>query len=338
MKVGNLYFGKVGNLIFAFPQRISIYFYEMAQRIFFLLCFAMISNFLQAQDKKDTIILVDNNYITLSEVVVNNELDVSYFISRVKNDTTFYKAFKNLRIIGYDAINDIRMLDKKGNIEASLRSKTKQIHQGNCRTMEVLEETATGHIYDRNKNFNYYTAQMYASLFFTKGKICGETNTVKGHEFSADNLRGMEKHKEQLKMLFFNPGRKIEGLPFISNKTAIFDESMANRYDMEIDFKTYKGQLCYVFSIKAKDNKTHRVVVEEMVTWFTEKDFEIVARNYSLNYDAGVYDLKVNMDVQMVRVGDLLLPGVITYNGNWKAIFKKRERGIFTATLSNFRL
>lgn len=310
----------------------------MAQRIFFLVCFVVISNDLAAQDKKDTTIQVDNNYITLSEIVVNNALDVPYFISRVKNDTTFYKAFKNLRIIGYNAINDIRMLDKKGNVEASLRSKTTQTRKDNCRTMEVLEETTTGDIYDQHKNFNYYTAQMYASLFFTKGKICDETNIVKGHEFSSNNLKGMEKHKEQLKMLFFNPGRKIEGLPFISNKTAIFDESMADRYDMDIDFKSYKGQPCYVFSIKAKENKTHRVVVEEMVTWFTEKDFEIVARNYSLNYDAGVYDFDVNMDVQMTRVGELLVPGVITYNGNWKAIFKKRERGIFTATLSDFKL
>ncbi len=310
----------------------------MAPRIFLLLCLVIISACLPAQVKKDTSILIDNNFITLSEVVVNNALDVPYFISRVKNDTTFYKAFKNLRVIGYNAINDVRMLDKRGNIEASLRSKTRQIRQGDCRTMEVLEETVTGDMYDLNKNYNYYTTQMYASLFFTNGMICGETNIVKGHDFSANNLNGMEKHKEQLKMLFFNPGRKIEGLPFISNKTALFDESMADRYDMDIDFKTYRGQPCYVFSIKAKKNKTHRVVVEEMVTWFTEKDFEIVARNYSLNYDAGVYDFKVNMDVQMTRVEGLLVPAVITYNGNWKAIFKKRERGIFTATLSDFKL
>ena len=310
----------------------------MVQRFFLFLFFVGISAYLPAQVKKDTAVLIDNNYITLSEVVVNNQLDVPYFISRVKNDTTFYKAFKNLRVIGYNAINDIRMLDKNGNIEASLRSKTKQIREGNCRTMEVLEETSTGDIYDKDKVFNYYTAQMYAGLFFTKGKICGENNIVKGHEFSSDNLKGMEKHKEQLKMLFFNPGRKIEGLPFISNKTAIFDESMADRYDMKIDYKTYRGQPCYVFSIKAKDNKTHRVVVQEMITWFTENNFEIVARNYSLKYDAGVYDFNVNMDVQMERVGDLLVPGVITYNGNWKAIFKRRERGVFTATLSDFKL
>lgn len=310
----------------------------MVQRILLLLPCLVFSACLTAQNKGDTTIQVDNNFITLSEVVVNNQLDVPYFISRVKNDTTFYKAFKNLRILNYTAINDIRMLDKRGKMEASLRSKTRQLRKDNCRTMEKLEETVTGDMYDKDRNFNYYTAQMYASLFFTKGKICGETNIVKGNEFSADNLKGMEKHKEQLKMLFFNPGRKIDGLPFISNKTAIFDESMANRYDMDIDFKSYNGQPCYVFSIKAKDNKTHRVVVEEMVTWFTEKDFEIVARNYSLNYDAGVYDFNVKMDVQMVRVGELLVPGLITYNGNWKAIFKKRERGVFTATLSDFKL
>lgn len=323
---------------FTFFQRISIYFYGMVQKFLLFTCLIFCSGFLFAQEKKDSTIKVDENFITLSEVVVNNKLNVPYFISRVKNDTTFYKAFRNLRIIGYNAINDIRMLDKKGDVQASLRSKTQQVHRDNCRTMNVLEETSTGDIYDTDRNFNYYTAQMYASLFFTNGKICGESNIVKGHEFSANNLKGMEKHKQQLKMLFFNPGRKIEGLPFISNKTAIFDESMADYYDMAIDYKSYNGQPCYVFSIKAKDNKRNKVVVEEMVTWFTEKDFEIVARNYSLNYDAGVYDFNVNMDVQMVRAGPLLVPGVITYKGNWKAIFKKRERGVFTATLSDFRL
>ena len=103
--------------------------------------------YLCGQQKKDTTVKVDGNYITLSEIVVNNKLDVASFIERVKNDTTFYKAFRNLRIIGYTSLNDIRMLDKDGNIEASLRSKTKQIRTGNCRKMEVLEQTATGDMY-----------------------------------------------------------------------------------------------------------------------------------------------------------------------------------------------
>ena len=36
--------------------------------------------------------------VTLSEVVVRNNINMAKFIERVKNDTTFYKAFRNLRI------------------------------------------------------------------------------------------------------------------------------------------------------------------------------------------------------------------------------------------------
>src|SRR5665647_1532125 len=199
----------------------------------------LLSSFLSAQDKNDTTIKVDNNYITLSEIVVNNKLDIASFIERVKNDTTFYKAFRNLHIIGYTSMNDIRMLDKKGNIQSSLLSKTKQIRSGNCRKMEVLEQATTGDMYDDEGNFNYYTAQMYSGLFFTRDSVCGEDNIVKGREFSTQGLSGIEKHKQQLKMLFFNPGKKINGLPFISGKTEIFGKSMADNYDMRIDLRNF---------------------------------------------------------------------------------------------------
>jgi len=309
----------------------------MIKKNFATVILLLFSFFLFAQDKKkDTIIKVDNNYITLSEIVVNNKLDIAYFIERVKNDTTFYKAFRNLHIVGYTSLNDIRMLDKKGNIQSSLLSKTKQIRSGNCRKMEVLEQATTGDMYDDEGNFNYYTAQMYSGLFFTRDSVCGEDNIVKGREFSTQGLSGIEKHKEQLKMLFFNPGKKINGLPFISGKTEIFDESMADKYDMNIDYQNYNNTDCYVFTVKVKDNKKSDVVINEMTTWFNEKTFEIVARNYSISYDAGVYDFNVNMEVQMTKVGDLLVPSVLRYNGNWKVIFKKREHGIFTATLFDF--
>ncbi|MEO6820831.1 MAG: hypothetical protein ABI266_07905 [Ginsengibacter sp.] len=296
----------------------------------------MQSSYVFAQ-QKDSTIKVGDNYITLSEIVVNNQLDVPSFIQRVKDDTTFYKAFKNLRVIGFTAFNDIRMLDKKGNVQASLRSKTRQLRADNCRTMEVLEQQSTGDIYGKDGQFNYYTAQMYAGLFFTKGKVCGENNIVKGNDFSTNGLSGIEKHKEQLKMLFFNPGKKINGLPFISNKTPIFDESMADNYNMDIDFKEYNGQPCYVFTIKSKPDKKGDVVIQEMTTWFTEKKFDIVSRNYLLSYNAGVYDFNVDMEVQMTRFGDLMVPALLKYNGDWKVVLKKRERGVFTATLFDFK-
>lgn len=297
--------------------------------------FCLLGSMLKAQNK-DTVIKVAQKTITLSEVVVDNKLNVPGFINRIKNDSSFYKAFRNLHILNYSAINDIRMMDKKGNAQASLFSKTKQFRTNNCRSMEVTEENSTGNFYDDLHQYNYYTAQMYASLFFTRDSICGEDNIVSGKEFSTEGKSGMEKHKEQLKMLFFNPGKRIKGLPFMSSKTAIYDDDMAEYYDMSIDMDDYNKTSCYIFKQKVKEGKEDDVVVDEMTTWFDDKTFEVVARNYTLSYSAMVYDFKVSMEVQMTHAGDLLVPSLIRYNGNWKAVFKKRERGVFTATLFDF--
>jgi hypothetical protein len=129
--------------------------------------------------------------VTLSEVVVRNNLDISKFLERIKNDTTFYKAFRTLRILGFTSLNDIRMMDKEKNVKASLQSKTVQHVKNGCRTMETLQESTTGNMYDKNKNFNYYTAQLYASLFFTKQEVCGEDNIVKGVELSTKSKSGI---------------------------------------------------------------------------------------------------------------------------------------------------
>ena len=137
-------------------------------------------------------------------------------------------------------------------------------------------------------------------------------------------------------MLFFNPGKKIEGLPFISGKTAIFDDDMADRYDFEIDMQDYNKVSCFVLKQKVKPGYEDDVVLDEMTTWFDANTYDVLSRNYSLSYDAGVYDFNVSMEVKLKRVGALLLPELIRYNGDWKMLFKKRERGIFTATLFDF--
>lgn len=286
---------------------------------------------------QDSSVLVGKKVITLSEIVLNNKLNVPAFIDRIKSDTSFYKAFRNLRILNYSSINDVRMLDKDNNSQASLYSKIKQLRDSNCRRMEVFEEQSTGDFYTDDHQYNYYTAQMYASLFFTNGMICGEDNIVAGSTFSTAGKSGLEKHKEQLKMLFFNPGKKINGLPFIADKTSIYDDDMADVYDMSVDMDEYNKTSCYIFKQKVKPGKESKVVVDEMTTWFDDKTFEVIARNYTLSYNAGVYDFKVQMEVQMTHVGNYLVPALIRYNGNWKTIFKKRERGVFTATLFDFR-
>ena len=285
----------------------------------------------------DSLVHIGKKTITLSEVVVDNKLNIPAFIERIKNDSSFYKAFRNLHILGFTSINDIRMNDSDGKIKAGLRSTTKQIRSRNCRTMQTIDEQVTGDMYDENREFNYYTAKMYASLFFTKDSVCGEDNIVTGREFSTKGKSGMEKNKEQLRMLFFNPGKRINGLPFISNKTAIYDDEMADKYDMNIDIDMHNNTSCYIFTQKVRPENKDDVVVDEMITWFNTQTYEVVARNYSLSYSAAVYDFKVSMEVEMTKYGEYLVPSLIRYVGNWKAISKKRERGVFTATLFDFK-
>jgi len=292
----------------------------------------------QEQDSLDTDRLA--KMVSLSEVIVRTDLNVPKFIDRVKKDTTFYKAFRTLHIVGFTSWNDIKIKDKKGKIKASLVSKTKQVRNRNCRSMEVLSEKTTGDFYDSDRNNNYYTGQLYAGLFFTNGSICNENNVVKGIDFRPKSQSGMEKHKEQLKMLFFNPGKRIPGIPFIGEKIDIFNPERARLYDFIIDFGEYEGQSCYVFSIKVKNDLDHAdknsVVIDSMVTWFNAKTMEVMARNYDMSYDAGVYDFDVHMEVQMTKFGNLLVPKLLRYIGNWDVVLKKRERGIFTATLFDF--
>jgi hypothetical protein len=277
--------------------------------------------------------------VNLSEVVVRSDLNVAKFLQRIKNDTTFYKAFRNLHMLRFTSLNDIRMLDKKGTVIASLQSKTRQLRNGGCRTMEVLDEKTTGDMKD-GSDYNYYTAQLYAGLFFTQGKVCGETNIVVGAMRNVRNKKGFEKNKEQLKMLFFNPGQKIPGIPFIGDKLDIFDERLASYYNFNIDFTNLNGQDCYLFSIERRDDLTaaerNAIVFDNITTWFNAKTMEIVARNYDLSYNTVVYDFDVHMEVEMTHFGTLLVPQVLRYKGNWDVAFKKRERGVFTATLFDF--
>jgi len=289
---------------------------------------------------QDTTFNEGGQKFTLSDAIVRNNFDYKAILQKIKEDTSFYKAFKTLRTIGYSSYNYVQMKDKNEKVVATLNSKTKQTRKDNCRTMEVLEEQVTGNLRDAWGNYNYVTPSLYASLFFTKGSICGETNIVKG---KVREIRGsgIEKAKEQLKMLFFNPGKKIAGIPLIGNKLDLYDESAHELYEYKLDYVEYHGQLVYVFDVQPKQDlgfiNKNRVVVDQMITWFDPRTLEVLGRNYSLSYKAGVYDFNVQMEVEMTYFNGLLVPKILRYKGNWDVVFKKREIGLFTATLFDFK-
>ena len=291
---------------------------------------------------QDTTLNIENQTFTLADAIVRNNFEYKDILAKIKRDTSFYKAFKTLRTIGYSSFNHIEMYDKNQKMEASLDSRTRQNRIGDCRTMDVIEEKTFGNLRDSKGEYNYVTPSLYASLFFTKGKICGETNIVKGKKRTIQGS-GIEKAKEQLKMLFFNPGEKIPGIPMIGNKLDLYDDNAHELYDYRLDYVDYHGKLAYVFEIKPKEDlgffAKDRVVVDQMITWFNPTTLEVLGRNYSLSYKAGVYDFNVQMEVEMTYTPNgLLVPKILRYKGDWDVVFKKRERGLFTATLFDFKV
>ncbi len=304
----------------------------------FLMCMSLVGH----SWAQDTTLNVANQSFTLTDAIVRNNFDYKAILEKIKRDTSFYKAFKTLRTIGYSSFNHIEMYDKNQRMEASLDSRTRQYRIGGCRTMDVLEEKTFGKLRDRKGEYNYVTPSLYASLFFTKGKICGETNIVKGKKRTIQGS-GIEKAKEQLKMLFFNPGEKIPGIPMIGNKLDLYDDNAHELYNYRLDYVDYHGKLAYVFEIKPKEDlgffAKDRVVVDQMITWFNPSTLEVLGRNYSLSYKAGVYDFNVQMEVEMTYTPNgLLVPKILRYKGDWDVVFKKRERGLFTATLFDFKV
>jgi hypothetical protein len=116
---------------------------------------------------------------------------------------------------------------------------------------------------------------------------------------------------------------------------------MSELYEFVLDMENYQGENVYVFRIAALPDlpagSRSDIVLNRVDTWFHPSDMRILARRYDLSYRAGVYDFDVRMEVEMTRIGELLVPSLLRYTGNWKVALKKREQGIFTATLFGFR-
>lgn len=283
---------------------------------------------IEAQDVDTTIM---GMHFTMDEVVIKsakNGWDVNGFIRRMKEDTTFYKAFLGLRMVAYTSDNEISFFDEKGKTIAHLENRTEQSIRGNCRTVNISREKVTGNYYDRKKNPRYYTAELMQNLFFrTRVNECGQSDNIKQNYAPKGQI---EKHKEQLKQLVFNPGSKVEGIPFIGKKASVFeDKGVRQRYDFRLKYVMYQGEECYFFQAIPKEEYKDEVVYNQLDTWFRVSDYAIVARDYALSYSTLFYDFDVVMKVRLEKAGARLLPSSIDYKGNWHIFSKKRERSQF---------
>jgi hypothetical protein len=271
--------------------------------------------------------------VELDTFVAKSGFDINAFIRRVKNDTTFYKAFKSMRLVPYTAVNDINVLGKNNTTIASLHSKTTQKMNKGCRHTEVQEQQITGDFYKRDGNYNYYTAKLFAYLFFAPKPVCNQNDIVAG-SLEERGEGQMEKSAWELKQLIFNPGGKITGVPFMGSRESIFSPEEARKYKFKITRQQLDGVACFMFSITPGEGFEHKVLYNELTTWFRTDDYSIVARNYSLSYNTLIYDFDVNMKVRTRQIGKKLYPTSVSYDGNWHVFTRKREKVKFNIAIT----
>ncbi len=255
---------------------------------------------------------------------------VEDFIAMVTEDESFYNAFRNIRFKSYLSTNNINMFDKKGEIKAAFNNLIQQHSDGNCRTMEVLDETIKGKYFKSKRTHKFYTGKLHDRLFLTHGRQC-ENPDIRINEIKSKSK--MEKYIAELKKLIFKPGSEAD-IPFIGKKTAIFSPKMAKYYDYKISSQQYlDGVDCYVFSATVKPkyfNKPNKTVIKNLVTFIDKSDFQVVARDYRLAYATAVYDFDVRMKIELIKLGEKYLPTLIEYDGNWDIPTQKPEIAKFT--------
>lgn len=298
-------------------------------KIVLILIFSLFFFSLQGQEKEvsmdiSAIVFLDSFVVTASK----KGFDVADFIDIIQKDESFFQAFHNLRFKEYYSNNRIEVYNRKQEIKTAYTNRVQQEIEGNCRTMQTLEEKVEGNFFKNKKKrkYRYYTAKMHDQVFLTHGTVCGEPDQP---SISKDNLSGIDKHVNELKKLIFQPGKEVE-VPIIGGKTAIFKEDMLQYYDFSIYSKPYLDEKdCYVFRAVAKQNKnSSKTIIKYLETYLDKNSFQIVARNYHLKYN-GLFSFDVKMKVELNQIEGKYLPTFIEYNGAWKIPMQKRERVMF---------
>ena len=276
-------------------------------------------------------VIIDSTIVVTAE---RSGFDTGDFIRLVRNDSSFFEAFHNLRSVSFEADNQMQFYTRSDEPSASYRSKTIQTSDGNCRTMEVGEQHTTGKFFKRSGKYRFYTARMYDRVFFTHGEVCGGEAMLE-EELEA---KGIQKYYNELKRLIFQPGERVQ-VPLIGGKAAIFDNRLAKYYDYFITSKPFtNGVDCYVFAVAVKpefrERKTGKTVIKYLETFFEKGNLQIVGRKYHLAY-AGIFDFDVTMDVELMKIGEKYFPKVVSYDGFWNIPTRKMEKARFTARFKN---
>lgn len=267
--------------------------------------------------------------------------DVNNFIEMVREDTSFYQAFKNLRLISHNAKHDQEFFNEKGKSIDFYTAKTLLLPSGNCKEIQFISKETSKTYNKKNGELKYLTAKLYEKVFLPSGKICTNANTETSNK---KNEGIIDYYYEELKRFIFQPGEKAN-IPLIGNKTALFSEKMKKYYHYKIASKNYSdGTPCYVFTIKVKDEyserKSGKTIIKFMETYFSRKDFRVMGREYEVEYPGPFFSFNILVNVNLDYLGNnQYIPQMVNYSGKWDIPGRKQEIGKFkmelTSTKSN---
>jgi len=271
-------------------------------------------------------------------ISVKRGFDKEDFIRMVREDTSFYKAFKNLKCLSNKSSSNLTVLNKESNEKASFNRKATQ-HVANRRMwITVDEENVQGKLYKRNGEHRYYTAEMFDHIFFPKDTVRVSNIIRSGTGEKQDGKN--ERNKDKLKLLIFNPGAEVGGVPLVGKKMAIFDPKMVKYYNYRISKEMYRDTIsCYVFSCEAKPGKGEdKTVIKSLKSYFDRSTFNVVSRSYKLEYTSLLFDFNVNINVDLTTHAGFLVPEKIEYSGYWDVPLKKIESINFISRFTDFKI
>lgn len=278
--------------------------------------------------------------VQLDQVVVSAQVEgfsVEEFIKQVKEDTTIYKAFLNLKYFPHNMEGEVLVFNKKEKEKGTMYRKGRLLNEMDIVRVELLEERTNGKVKNKKGEYRYLTAEMYDDIFFPKGseKV---SNRVHSTEQTIVKTSKFNQHKSELKKFMFNPGAEISSVPFIGDKMAIFEDDMVPYYDYFIWTANFADSIpCWVFTVKQKEGvKDGKTVIKDLTSWFDQETMCVLKREYTIQHASLIMDFDITISVTNTYVDGQVVPERIEYDGMWDIAFKKAEVIDFWLDLSDW--
>lgn len=267
------------------------------------------------------------NSILLDSVVIiaDNDFNVNKFVNRVREDSSFYQAFKNLRYYPHKANGKIWAYNKKNKEKAFEELVVDQhLKKGQMwQTQDVLK--SEGKIKNRKGECKFTTAQMYYDVFFPTDTLPVSTQfTSVKNEKVANSKKA--KYKHDVKVMMFNPGEDVSDVPIVGKKMSIFDDDMVEFYEYRINSGKFNGRECYIFNCLARPEfKANKTVIKSLITYFDKESMNVIKRESHMKYRSLFFHFNVKILVENEVVNGVLVPKTIKFNGYWDVPFKVQE-------------